>query len=661
MRLAACLAVVLTAIAARVWAQDNDFVVLRHNNPGLVVDLGVGLWAIPLPMDYDGDGDNDLVVATNNKPSNGIYFFENISGKTLLPVFQPGVYLGKSHGDVSICYPGGEPLVLTPGQRHPEFRSKLLTAGVKVGYSPTFYIGRGNRWTIVDFDGDGKDDLVIGAGDWREYGWDDAYDAAGRWTRGPLHGHVWWMKNEGTREAPRWAAAQQLQAGGRPLDTFGNPAPQFADFDGDGDLDLVCGEFLDRLTYFENVGSRRGPRYAEGKFLVSNGQPIRLDLEMIEPVAFDWDGDGDTDLVVGQEDGRVALVENTGRQADGGPEFKPPVFFRQQADLVKVGALATPCGVDWDGDGDEDIISGDSAGYLSFVENLGGGHPPRWAAPVCLHAEGRIIRIQAGDNGSIQGPAEAKWGYTVPCVADFDADGDLDIVLNSIWGKIQWLENVGSRRQPRLRSARALNVRWPGTPPKPQWNWWSPEGRELVTQWRTVPAVCDLRGEGLPGLAMLDHEGFLAYFARAAAKASRAAAEAAPPDAGAADDRLELLPGQRIFHDALGQPLQLSGGRAGKSGRRKFTLADWDQDGRLDILINGRNIDWLRNVGSQGQFRFENRGPLAERMLAGHDTCPTTVDWDRNGVPDLLVGAEDGFFYYLANPHARRQPRETMP
>jgi len=56
-----------------------------------------------------------------------------------------------------------------------------------------------------------------------------------------------------------------------------------------------------------------------------------MDLEMIVPVAIDWDKDGDVDLVVGQEDGRVALVENTGRVVDGMPQFLPAKFFRQQA------------------------------------------------------------------------------------------------------------------------------------------------------------------------------------------------------------------------------------------------------------------------------------------------------------------------------------------
>ena len=43
------------------------------------VDLGVGLWAWPLPMDFDRDGDLDLVVSCPDKPSNGLWFFENPS------------------------------------------------------------------------------------------------------------------------------------------------------------------------------------------------------------------------------------------------------------------------------------------------------------------------------------------------------------------------------------------------------------------------------------------------------------------------------------------------------------------------------------------------------------------------------------------------------
>jgi hypothetical protein len=48
---------------------------------------------------------------------------------------------------------------------------------------------------------------------------------------------------------------------------------------------------------------------------------------------------------------------------------------------------------------------------------------------------------------------------------------------------------------------------------------------------------------------------------------------------------------------------------------------------------------------------FEDMGEVDSKKLAGHTTSPTIVDWDKNGIPDLLVGAEDGFFYYMKNPH----------
>ncbi|NOZ56889.1 MAG: hypothetical protein GXO73_08915, partial [Calditrichaeota bacterium] len=50
----------------------------------------------------------------------------------------------------------------------------------------------------------------------------------------------------------------------------------------------------------------------------------------------------------------------------------------------------------------------------------------------------------------------------------------------------------------------------------------------------------------------------------------------------------------------------------------------------------------------------ENQGTLSDLLLAGHSTSPTTVDWNRDGVPDLLVGAEDGHFYYAVNPRTAR-------
>ena len=81
------------------------------------------------------------------------------------------------------------------------------------------------------------------------------------------------------------APPEKLQADGKPIDVFGRPSPSFADFDGDGDLDLLCGEFLDGFTYFENEGSRAQPHYTTGRRLTFANKPIVMDLQMIAPVA----------------------------------------------------------------------------------------------------------------------------------------------------------------------------------------------------------------------------------------------------------------------------------------------------------------------------------------------------------------------------------------
>src|SRR5690554_4408531 len=74
-----CLNVLSTQEASPDW-ESEDLHRIAYHNPDITVDLGVGLWAIPLPMDFDDDGDLDLVVSCPDFPFNGIYFFENKAG-----------------------------------------------------------------------------------------------------------------------------------------------------------------------------------------------------------------------------------------------------------------------------------------------------------------------------------------------------------------------------------------------------------------------------------------------------------------------------------------------------------------------------------------------------------------------------------------------------
>jgi hypothetical protein len=603
----------------------------------------------------------------------------------------------------------GEPIVMTPAKIYADFREHQYANPIRLPLpekiDPQYQRIRANQWKLVDWEGDGDLDVIVGIGVWDDYGWDDAWDEQGNWKNGPLHGFVYLVENlalgrgaggagEGKKLAddqpwpemlgPRPVFAEPVKittTDGKPVDVYGMPSPNFADFDGDGDLDLICGEFLDGFTWFENVGTRERSEYAPGRRLEHDGESIHMELQMITPVAVDWDRDGDPDLIVGDEDGRVALVRHMGAVRDGIPQFLPPSYLHQEASDVKFGALVTPVSIDWDDDGDEDLVCGNTAGHIAFIENVGGGDVPKWDRPKLVQKPSEDwftpVRHQAGDRGSIQGPCEAKWGYTTLSVADWNADGKADVIVNDIWGRIVvhvtdgiheggGTAHGGTPERPfHLRSSWKyfvvsevvpVTVAWPDQPAKPAWTWWTPKVGELATQWRTTPCVLDWNGDGLNDLVMLDHEGYLAYFQREKR-----------------GDELVLLPPQRLFkidgpcefdqrHKPVGDNrdglLRLNANRAGASGRRKLCFADWDGDGRLDLLVNSVNVNWLRNVRTddEGFTWLHDEGPLDDRVLAGHTTSPTVVDWDQNGIPDLLVGAEDGHLYYKRNPRAAGTP-----
>lgn len=626
--------------------------ILHYNNSEIIQDLGVGLWGIPLPYDYDSDGLKDLIVSCPDKPYKGLYFFRNIGTKSS-PHFAKAVKISdKGKNNIRMSEFDGKAWVLSKNFEHNDFfkapykkQTKIVYEGEVLGKD--YKKSRSNMWNYTDWDGDGDKDIIVGIDTWDDYGWDNAYDGNGVWKNGPLHGYVYFLENEGGKYKNRG----KVQAGGSNIDTYGAPNPCIADFDNDGDLDLICGEFVDGLTWYRNTGDGDGqPQLEAGRQLANRSGDIRFHVEMIVPVVSDFDEDGYADLVVGDEDGRVAWVRNTGKVRKGMPQFESPVYFTQESDLVKFGALATPWSYDWDGDGDEDIITGNSAGEIALFENLGGGS--KWSAPKLFRAGGKPFRIMAGENGSIQGPAERKWGYTVLSVADWDMDGRADIIINSIWGKIEWLRNRGGRDGLELDMPRPVMVDWQGEAPKPSWNWWNPEEGTLATQWRTTPVATDWNGDGLTDLIVLDTEGYLTYLERFRKP----------------DGSLCLKEPQRIFHstncsvyhnkkgalDASEGLLKLNSLNAGASGRRKICFTDWDLDGRKDLIVDGPNVVFFKNVKEEnGHVWYEFNGNVGTTVLEGHTTSPTAVDWDGDGVSDLLVGAEDGHFYVFENNYKK--------
>ena len=615
-------------------------------------DLKVGLWAWPAAMDFDGDGDLDLVVSCPCGPYNGIFLFRNPGGGPT-PVFSRAERIGGKgywsfvRGNSSRRGPND---VFLPGERHADFPRNGLLEPVRFGELPENVHTndlQGNVWREVDFDGDGRLDVLVGTDDWsalRDALWGrgmrENYAPDGRWIGPSAPGNVYFARNLGAKGGKTAYATPELVrlADGSPLVTEGNPMPMCEDWDGDGDLDLICGCYVNTFTFYENVGTRTAPKYAAGRRVrAADGRPLAMDLARITPSAIDWDGDGRLDILCGDEDGRVAFIRGVPRPRGQPPVFEAPRYFRQEADDVNFGALSTPSGVDWDGDGDWDLVAGNTAGEIAFIENLSGpgAARPRWAEPVKLKAGGREIRFRAGANGSIQGPIERNWGYTCLTAADWDGDGLPDLMVNTITGDVVWFRNVGTRTKPALAPAEDVEVEWEGEQPRLGYGWYAPRHKAnpkgLLTQWRTTPVMFDWNGDGLMDLVMLDHEGYLAFFERTRR-----------------DGRLALLPPKRVLADKDGRPLRLAPRPAGHSGRRKLAIADVNGDGRPDLLADGTNVDIYLNLGTDGAVtRFDDPFPAGRRKLSNHSTAPTTVDFDGDGRPELVVGAEDGYFYHL--------------
>lgn len=633
---------------------------LKYNNANadFTVNLAAGYGVNPLPIDFDKDGDFDMVFSNLDVPHNGVYLATNNDGNKKMPVFNSPQWLTKRVGVHKVSYINGKESITINNRKVLNFRESLFDKtqaipGVSLAGLP---LDNNIQWVLVDLDGDGDEDIVISGGQDKMERW-KLYNNKGEWLGGRMNGYIYFVENIGSQDNPQYKTPVPLSAGGEPINVYGMPTVSFADFDGDGDLDMIAGEFLDKFTYFKNIGTAKNPKFEKGEYILRNNKPLTIEGQMMWTTVVDWDKDGDEDIIVGDENGWIMFVENLGLDSNKVPLFDNPKYFQQKPDELKIGALSTPYSVDWNGDGKEDIIAGDGTGKVYFIENLGShNNMPIWAKPIILQDPKGDIKIIGGENMSVQGPCEAKWGYTVPVVADWDNDGLLDLILNDITGQIRWYKNIGSKRTPKLDLPKFIEIKKELlSSQKPSWVWWAPQGNQYITQWRTTPYVVDLNKDGLTDLCVLDQEGYLVYHEKYKE-----------------GNHYYLKPGKRIFKSA-GHPwydqhsnfarvtdlnadasLRLNYRDLGASGRRKITFVDWDLDGKVDILINSESIDFFKNVSANpNEFQYEYQGKAVEGVYAGHDTCPTIVHWNKDGIPDLLFGAEDGCFYFVSNPYRK--------
>jgi hypothetical protein len=197
-----------------------------------------------------------------------------------------------------------------------------------------------------------------------------------------------------------------------------------ADMDGDGDLDILQGQYYGVIDYFENTGTSTTPVFGAP---LSNPFGLVNSMYVSLPTAADMDNDGDVDLLVGEAYGSLTYFENTGTPT--APSFAAPV--QSPFGLTATYLIAAPTCADIDNDGDMDVLVGEYYGNLQFFENTGTASAPAFAAPV-------------------QNPFGLTSAYMLafPAFGDLDLDGDLDLLVGEYYGNNLYFENTGTESNP---------------------------------------------------------------------------------------------------------------------------------------------------------------------------------------------------------------------
>ncbi len=331
----------------------------------------------------------------------------------------------------------------------------------------------------------------------------------------------------------------------------------WADFDGDGDLDLFVGlSGQPNRLYRNDTGTFRDVAAELG---VADARATRA------TAWGDYDGDGDVDLFVGFAPGTASLLRLYRNDRSGFVDVSARAGL-----LLDSGAVRQPSWIDYDVDGDLDL-------FVAFRDR-----------------PNKLFRNDAAQFRDVAGEVGlADPRKTVGAVwFDYDRDGDLDLYVANQDGDANGLfRNDGGRFRD---VAEATGTAWGGRTPG------------LSTNGSVRPCVADVNNDGLLDL-------FLANYGT---------------------NGLLLNRGGGRFND-----VSKEWGIAVDGRHDTCAFADFDQDGLVDVYVNGT----VTGGTSYRDFLYRNTGTGFEdvtppNVLALHASHGAQwADFDDDGDLDLAI------------------------